>query len=62
MTTAEILAAARAGKTGGTATAPAPPEPTPAAKAEPPKKPEPKKMTTAEILAMCRKSDGAKGN
>ena len=60
MSTAEILAAARADKTGVAATPPAPAEPTAAATAESPQKPAPKKMSTAEILAQCRQRDGAK--
>ena len=51
MTTAEILAAARAKKAGGAGATPAPAEAKPPAEAEPAAKLEPKKMTTAEILA-----------
>jgi hypothetical protein len=56
MSTAEILAAARAKKAGGAEAAPAAAEVGPAAK------PAAKKLSTAEILALCRQSGGAKGD
>jgi hypothetical protein len=65
MTTAEILAAARAKKAGtagaepGSAETPAAPAVTPSAKPEAKKKMT-STMTTADILARCRKVDRAK--
>ncbi|MCU0979464.1 MAG: hypothetical protein MUF25_09900, partial [Pirellulaceae bacterium] len=56
MSTAEILAAARAKKAGGATAAPV------AAEAGPAAKPAAKKLSTAEILALCRQAGGAKGD